>query len=1270
MTSLKIHLFGDPYVERDRESITFSRRKVIALLAYLAVNHGQPHSRDALAVLLWPESDRSSARANLRRDLFRLKKSLGEEALHIERERVSLDLQGDTKVDVVDFQQWLEVVQRHDHRQDSLCTECLQALTQAAAVYRNDFMAGFGLPDSAEFDDWQFFQNESLQRSLAQALQKLITWHAGRMEFEQAIEYARRWLSMDSLHEPAQRTLMQLYADSGQQAAALRQYEQLKSLLESELGLPPEESTASLFETIRSNRAPSEPAHDVSSSRFTLDSTADSPVLPDFEKLFLERQQGTPFVGRQEEMERLNAFLETALTGEGQVAFVTGAAGQGKTALIQAFARKSHQEVRELIVAVGNCNAYTGLGDPYLPFREILALLSGDIESGALAGKLHAGHARRLWEIAPITVQTLLENTPDLVGTLFPAQRLLNQVAAFSAASGWEQLRELADQRLKTNGSPGVQQAALFEQYSRLIQILTVQAPLLLVLEDLHWADLGSISLLFHLGRRLSGQRILILGTYRPDELAAVRGAERHPLERVINEFQRDFGDIFIDLDQAEGEDFVTALLDSQPNLLSAEFRRTLYHQTQGHALFTVELLQGMQERGDLVRDEQGRWIEQPNLDWETLPARVEGAIGERVKRLDASLRDLLQVASVEGEEFTAEVLAQVLGTDLQQVVQRLSRELDKTHRLVQALATQRTGTQRLSRYRFRHNLIQRYMYGLLDSVERVYLHESVGEAMETLFAEQLHGAAVQLARHFGEAQIPEKALVYLQRAGDQARHSAALEEAGRYYQAALEILPPEDHAQRASILRKLGECYWVTGDPKTAQEMLEDSFNLFEKLGDIHGAGAVQRMIGRLYWEMGDRDQALAHYQQALSILEQGPESAELAWAISSISQMYMLAGDYQAAITWGDRALEQALRLGAHDVAIHALNNVGTAYLNTGDVDVARPMLEESARRARALGLPHDACRALVNLGEGLTGLGHYQEAHQVLENLHDYAAKVQAPLYAGSSLVELAKIEWWWGDWKTALRRRQGILKWLQLGRQLAYLELVSHTFFAHIHNDLGQFLAAGQILIKIRPKVEKFNELQMSAPFLREFIRTSHALGRHSETQQAIQELMQDIDRVEFGGRLALMSLLSACYVLMTGDISDASRLAERCLHKLEETHIQLGSPVSAAALAEARGLILSATGQFEQAAENFQQAVNGWRDLKRPYDRVRALLGLGQAFSGASKPQQARNALDQALKQVGSLTSQLEDPGMKQSFVESPLVVEIRSGLDAIQPASS
>jgi predicted ATPase len=128
-------------------------------------------------------------------------------------------------------------------------------------------------------------------------------------------------------------------------------------------------------------------------------------------------------------------------------------------------------------------------------------------------------------------------------------------------------------------------------------------------------------------------------------------GRERHPLEPVVNELQREFGDVTVNVDQAERRDFVKALLDSEPNRLGPSFRQMLYRQTHGHPLFTIELLRGMQERGDLVRDPKGHWAEGPALEWETLPARVEAAIGERIGRLAQPLRAALRVASVEGEE-------------------------------------------------------------------------------------------------------------------------------------------------------------------------------------------------------------------------------------------------------------------------------------------------------------------------------------------------------------------------------------------------------------------------------------------------------------------------------------------------------------------------------------------------------------------------------------------------------------------------------------------
>jgi adenylate cyclase len=198
------------------------------------------------------------------------------------------------------------------------------------------------------------------------------------------------------------------------------------------------------------------------------------------------------------------------------------------------------------------------------------------------------------------------------------------------------------------------------------LRTLAKTHPLLLMLDDVQWADSASIGLLFHLGRRLEGSSILIACAYRPEEVALERAGERHPLEKVLAEFKWSLGDVWVDLrraDEREGRSFVDALLDTEPNRLGEDFRRALFEHTGGHPLFTVEVLRAMQERGDLVPDAEGRWVEGPSLDWERLPARVEAMIAERIGRLDEELRDVLAVASVEGEWFTAQVVAQVQDT-------------------------------------------------------------------------------------------------------------------------------------------------------------------------------------------------------------------------------------------------------------------------------------------------------------------------------------------------------------------------------------------------------------------------------------------------------------------------------------------------------------------------------------------------------------------------------------------------------------------------------
>ena len=252
MPSLRIRLFGTPRMEREGQTIFIPRRKTLALLAYLAVT-GRIQSRETLAALFWPDYNQSSAFANLRRELSRLKEVLGiGRVLAVDRLQVGLDPGAEIHLDATAFRALVNKTKTHVHTAEILCAECFKSLKEAVEMYQGDFMAGFNLSDSPGFDEWRFFQSEELRQLLVDALQHLINWHIARGEYEQGILYARRWLSLDRLHEPAHRCLMQLYAWSGQQAAALRQYQECQRLLQEELGVEPEEETRAAYEKIRS----------------------------------------------------------------------------------------------------------------------------------------------------------------------------------------------------------------------------------------------------------------------------------------------------------------------------------------------------------------------------------------------------------------------------------------------------------------------------------------------------------------------------------------------------------------------------------------------------------------------------------------------------------------------------------------------------------------------------------------------------------------------------------------------------------------------------------------------------------------------------------------------------------------------------------------------------------------------------------------------------------------------------------------------------------
>jgi predicted ATPase/DNA-binding SARP family transcriptional activator len=328
MPDLELYFFGPVRFKREGEAVEIGLSRVKALLAYLMLS-GAPQSRDALAALFWPESDESSARGSLRRTLYRLNKEVGDELVVATPDAVTRNPDSDVWIDVEAFQAYAAQGLAGAERERGKAG-WIALLEQAVALYRADFLAGFTLPDAPDFDEWQFFQRETLRRSLAGVLIALATAYQEQGDWERAIGSSRRWLALDPLHEPAHRHLMQLYALSGQTAAAQRQYEECVRLLEEELGVEPEEETTALFAAIRARElAPLAAAAPPAPSPPALVPDVPAPIV---HNLSVET---TPFVGRQAELAVLHDYL---LHPDVRLVTIVGPGGMGKTRLALAAA--------------------------------------------------------------------------------------------------------------------------------------------------------------------------------------------------------------------------------------------------------------------------------------------------------------------------------------------------------------------------------------------------------------------------------------------------------------------------------------------------------------------------------------------------------------------------------------------------------------------------------------------------------------------------------------------------------------------------------------------------------------------------------------------------------------------------------------------------------------------------------------------------------------------------------------------------------------------
>ncbi len=347
---LKISLFGTPRINYENETIRLKRRKSLALLCYLVMKP-QAIGRDSLATLLWGDYDNERSRSELRVSLWEINKALGEEWLIVNRDTVQINPDMPLWLDVRAFREAVEAPLTHQHHPDEICVACLPHYETAYELYTDDFLAGFSISGCAEFDDWQLVEAEALRLNCWNALQKLVLGNCALQQIDAGMQYAQRWLALDSFNEEAHRSVMALQMWAGNKTAALQHYHTCEQLLADELGIAPSEETTLLYHNLKTGILPDVPFiyYD----------------LPDAESHARHNlpPQPNPFRGRSAEVAQLVTNLQH---DDCRLLTLTGLGGSGKTRLAVHTARQMTAHFADgvfFVSLMGAFNEYAILAD-------------------------------------------------------------------------------------------------------------------------------------------------------------------------------------------------------------------------------------------------------------------------------------------------------------------------------------------------------------------------------------------------------------------------------------------------------------------------------------------------------------------------------------------------------------------------------------------------------------------------------------------------------------------------------------------------------------------------------------------------------------------------------------------------------------------------------------------------------------------------------------------------------------------------------------------
>lgn len=662
----------------------------------------------------------------------------------------------------------------------------LEALAAASTAYRGELLAGLALDEPA-FADWLQARRRHLHEQALRVFERLGENLLEAGHVEAALQATQQLLELDPLHEPAHRRLMRLQAGRGRRSAALRQYQVCVDVLQRELGTEPEPTTRRLYHELL--RMPAAEAGQAAPQP----ASAEQPV------------HEAPLVGRGDELAALLAVLDAARAGRGQLVLLVGEAGVGKTRLGDELAARAQD--LGLRVLLGRCHESQHLL-PLAPWVEALRL-AGVAADGEL-------------------LQTLAPWRADLAS-------LLPELAPASPAPAHE-------------GSALARQARLFEALIQLLGRLASRSPILLRVEDLHWADAPSLGLLGALARRAGGWPLMLVTSARQEDLVASPRLQQilHELDAAPADAMRLRRMALQPLGREHTRRLVQALRGGAGP--ADDFDERIWAVSEGNPLVVVEAVRAARAGPDLG-----------HTDAPTLPERVRDLILGQVQRLSPTARRVLTLVALAGRETELPVLQRAAGLDLPRVAETLEELVRR--RLLCLVG---------DAFDFSHARVRQAVSGTLLAPVRAAHHLALAQAIDSLPEAGLAARTARLAFHYAQTDHHADAALHLARQAQDAAHGGAhaqaLELLAQARERAARLPIPEAAALRRELLLRQARSLFFLGRFAELLQLLVPEQAAIDAAGDPRTAAAYYLRLGSTRTYLGDHAGAVRDAERALA--------------------------------------------------------------------------------------------------------------------------------------------------------------------------------------------------------------------------------------------------------------------------------------------------------------------------------------------------------------------------------------------------------------------